>query len=37
MGLTCSFENKTKNDVFGGLGSGDEMCFDFSYIVLAPK
>lgn len=32
--LSCSYENKTNKEVFGGLGSGDEMCFDFTYVVL---
>jgi len=34
--LECSYENKTAKTVLGGLGSDDEMCFNFTFIALAP-
>ncbi len=34
IALTCTFENRTDNTVYGGLGSYDEMCFNFSYIAV---
>lgn len=34
--LECSYENKTAKAVLGGLGSDDEMCFNFTFIALAP-
>jgi len=32
--VRCTFENTTGETVYGGLGSGDEMCFNFSYISV---
>jgi len=32
--VRCTFENTTDETVYGGLGSGDEMCFNFSYISV---
>jgi len=32
--VRCTFENTTEETVYGGLGSGDEMCFNFSYISV---
>lgn len=34
--VQCTFENTTEETVIGGLGSGDEMCFNFSYISVRP-
>jgi hypothetical protein len=30
----CTFENDTTGPVYGGYGSMDEMCFNFSYIAV---
>lgn len=32
--VTCTFENPTDEPVYGGLGSDEEMCFNFSYIAI---
>ncbi|MDT8368559.1 MAG: hypothetical protein RQ745_05090 [Longimicrobiales bacterium] len=34
LAVRCTFENTTEATVFGGYGSGDEMCFNFSYIAV---
>lgn len=35
--VSCTFENKTTKEVYGGLGSDDEMCFNFSFFAIVPK
>lgn len=32
--VECTFKNYSDQTVYGGVGSGDEMCFNFSYIAL---
>ena len=32
--VQCTYENKTDQIVYGGTGSFDEMCFNFSYIAV---
>lgn len=32
--VECTYENHTAAPVYGGFGSDDEMCFDFSYVSL---
>ena len=32
--VECTFENPTDETVYGGYGSMDEMCFNFSYIAV---
>jgi hypothetical protein len=32
--IRCNFENTTEGPVYGGYGSMDEMCFNFSYIAV---
>lgn len=34
IGVECTFENDTNGPVYGGYGSYDEMCFNFSYIAV---
>lgn len=34
LGLDCTFKNDTNQEVYGGLGSGDEMCMNFSLIAF---
>jgi hypothetical protein len=34
LAVRCTFENDTGVTVYGGFGSGDEMCFNFSYIAV---
>ena len=34
LGMRCTYENDSDQTVFGGLGSFDEMCFNFSYIAV---
>jgi len=34
LSVRCTFQNGTGATVFGGYGSGDEMCFNFSYIAV---
>jgi hypothetical protein len=34
LGMRCTYDNPTDQTVFGGLGSYDEMCFNFSYIAV---
>jgi hypothetical protein len=34
LGVRCTFENWSDETVFGGYGSYDEMCFNFSYIAV---
>jgi hypothetical protein len=36
LGVRCTFANPTERTVYGGLGSDDEMCFDFPFIALVP-
>ena len=31
--LTCDYLNGTSRSIIGGLGTGDEMCFDFMYVT----
>ena len=33
--MTCVYDNPHDYDVFGGLGTSDEMCFDFIYVKPA--
>jgi hypothetical protein len=33
LGVQCTFHNPTDHEVFGGYGSDDEMCFDFSLVT----
>jgi hypothetical protein len=35
--VECTFANYTDEMVYGGLGSDDEMCFNFSYVSLVLK
>ena len=35
--LRCTYFNPKEKTVFGGLGSDDEMCFNFSYIAVREK
>ncbi|HEY2514617.1 MAG TPA: hypothetical protein VGI39_27320 [Polyangiaceae bacterium] len=35
--VSCTFANDGSKEVIGGLGSNDEMCFDFSFFALRPK
>ena len=32
--VTCTYENPTDGPVYGGYGSDEEMCFNFSYIAV---
>ena len=32
--VRCNFENPTEETVYGGYGSDEEMCFNFSYIAV---
>lgn len=34
LNVECHFVNPSNKDVFGGYGSDDEMCFNFSYISV---
>jgi hypothetical protein len=34
LAVECTFRNHTNQVVYGGFGSYDEMCFNFSYIAL---
>lgn len=34
LAVECTFENDTDGPVYGGYGSYDEMCFNFSYIAV---
>lgn len=34
LGVQCTYDNPTDQIVYGGLGSFDEMCFNFSYIAV---
>ncbi|NNK64778.1 MAG: hypothetical protein HKO98_16375 [Gemmatimonadetes bacterium] len=34
LGVRCTFENDTDDTVYGGYGSMEEMCFNFSYIAV---
>ncbi|MDT8342184.1 MAG: hypothetical protein RQ751_11790, partial [Longimicrobiales bacterium] len=34
LGVECTFENPTDEPVYGGYGSLEEMCFNFSYIAV---
>lgn len=34
LGVECTFRNPKDRPVFGGYGSDDEMCFNFSYIAV---
>jgi len=35
--VECTFRNDTEKTVYGGYGSDDEMCFNFSYISLVRR
>ena len=35
--VECTFDNYTDETVFGGYGSDDEMCFNFSYVSVIRK
>ena len=32
--VECAYRNDTDAEVFGGFGSDDEMCFNFSYVAV---
>ena len=32
--VECTFSNYTDETVYGGYGSDDEMCFNFSYVSV---
>ncbi len=34
LAVRCTFENPTDDTVYGGYGSAEEMCFNFSYIAV---
>jgi hypothetical protein len=34
--VQCTFENPNDEPVFGGFGSDEEMCFNFSYVAVVP-
>jgi hypothetical protein len=34
LAVRCTFENPTAETVYGGYGSAEEMCFNFSYIAV---
>lgn len=34
LAVRCTFENPTADMVYGGFGSDEEMCFNFSYIAV---
>lgn len=34
LGVECTYQNDTEDTVYGGYGSFDEMCFNFSYIAV---
>jgi hypothetical protein len=34
LSVDCTFKNHSDDIVYGGYGSDDEMCFNFSYIAL---
>lgn len=36
LATECTFQNPTDHVVYGGYGSYDEMCFNFSYIAVRP-
>ena len=35
--VSCTFDNPNDTPVYGGYGSDEEMCYDFSYLALVPK
>lgn len=35
--VSCTFENPNDNPVYGGYGSDEEMCFNFSYVAVVPR
>lgn len=35
--VQCTYENPTDQPVYGGFGSDDEMCFNFSYVALVVR
>jgi hypothetical protein len=37
LGVRCTFSNPTDEPVYGGYGSDEEMCFNFSYIAMRRK
>jgi hypothetical protein len=37
LSVECTFRNPTDEMVYGGYGSFDEMCFNFSYIAVRPE
>ena len=37
LSVDCTFKNYSDEIVYGGYGSDDEMCFNFSYIALELK
>jgi len=34
LAVECTFRNSTSENVYGGFGSFDEMCFNFAYIAV---
>ncbi len=36
LAVRCTFDNSTDGPVYGGYGSLDEMCFNFTYIAVRP-
>ncbi len=37
ISVRCTFENPNEEPVYGGYGSDDEMCFNFSYVAVVPR
>lgn len=37
MHVSCTFSNQTDRDIYGGFGSDDEMCFNFTYLTFVLK
>jgi len=35
--VSCTFSNSSATEVFGGYGSDEEMCYNFSYIAARPR
>lgn len=35
--VSCTFENPNENPVYGGYGSDEEMCFNFSYVAVVQR
>ena len=37
LSVQCDFANHTNKPVYGGFGSDDEMCFNFSYVSVVTQ